>query len=1821
MGLPMLAASLCPTLLAVALALAPGEKPLVAAGFARQDITPGYPVRLSGFGFRRAESEGVQQRVWAKAMALGADQPWVLVTVDNLGCSLAIRQQLLDRLKTRGVTAARFAIAASHTHTAPMLEGVCPTLFGQPIPPDHQDHIRRYTAEFTDNLEKVVLAALADRRKCELGWAVGSAGFAMNRRTRGGPVDHDLPILVARDPRTDKVHGIWAAYACHAVTLSHNKVGGDWPGHAQQAIEDAFPGATALVSIGCGADSNPSSGVTGDKVEIASRQGIEIGREVERLVKAGLAPLGPPTTATLETISLAFATPPTREEFQARAQKQDYIGHHARVQLARLDKGDPLRANIPYPVQTWSFGKDLAMVFLPGEVVVDYALRLKKELDGKRLWINAYTNDSPCYIPSERILKEGGYEGGGAMTYYDQPAPFRPGLEQQIIAAAEKPLLADFKSTAADTAKTQGTQARDPNQALAAWRVPPGTRLELVAHEPLVQSPVAIDFAPDGSLLVAEMRDYPLGMNGDYQPGGLVRRLTDTNADGRYDQSTILVDNIPFPTGVTAWRDGVLICAAPDILLARDTDRDGKADVVEKLYSGFGTGNYQARVNSLTPGLDGWLHGSCGLFGGKIKSHKTGKVLDLGDRDFRIHPDTGAIEPATGRTQQGRVRDAVGNWFGCDNSVLAWHLALPDEYLRRNPAIRHPRVIQSVAADDAANRLIPAGSVQMFKLSGPVGAVTSACGIGTYDDTLLGKGYANSLFTCEPVHHVVHRLELQARGATFAGYRPAAEADHSFLASSDPWARPVQVKAGPDGCLYVVDMYRFLIEHPRWIPSEDLEKIDTRAGAELGRIYRLRPADDAPRPIVDLATAPLATVLKQMETPSAAGRDRAMQQLLWRNDKEACPPLRQLVLTHPDGLVRLQALATLALLAGPDETLVLKALADPHAGVRRQGARLAGTLAPSATVRDALIPLANDAEGGTRLQAVLSLGEWKDTTAARALGQAAGSHAQDTFLVSAALSGTHAESLGEFATAALQARPDPSPAFFGRLAEAVASNETALKQLALAVLLPGANAPPGEPVRRAGPWLVALDGTGNRLARLGPEVAGALRELAGISRAMLADAKSSETDKLSAIQLLGRLQADRQADLALVARLLAPAETPALRQAALTRLATIDSPEAASLLVEQFRALSPALRGAALDALASRPAWTKLLLDAVESGTITPGQVDAIRRQRLVDHRDASLRDRARKLLAGGGDAARAEVLARYQPATTLPGDPVQGRDLFRRHCSVCHRLEDHGNAVGPDLRTVAGKSPASLLLEIIDPNRNLDSRYLVYAATLKSGQTVAGIIASENSTSLTLRQADGQERTLLRAELESLETTGKSLMPEGLEREITPEAMAHVLAYVARQESPAKSLPGNTPAQVAITPSGAPLQAAQAEVRGASINFETEFGNIGNWHGQQDTVRWKLKSPQPATLDLWIDFACAQASAGNTLTVETPDGKLSWKVPSTGPDWSAYQQLKIGQVKIPAGESTLTVRPAGAVTNALIDLRTIYLTAQGTPPVLVAKGQTDVPQSPGELVRAMETGTGDKALVQKLLEQRSDWAADMLQDMTNGLAEGKEEYKAIPLIWRVAIAQGRKGDPATLKAILRVSLPALEADMRDWQAVVVGGGLINGSTLAGRWPHGEYRDLLTREDDLRKRWDRAIALSFAMADNPKVNTGTRYDALRMVALSADRARALAVLARYLKPGTDDELVMGAVSGLGDIPPDEDSKVAPLLLEALPRLNEENLGMALGALVRTPSRATALLEAIAAGKLPAGKVTNPHKKALLDSADASVRARARDLLK
>jgi putative membrane-bound dehydrogenase-like protein len=1378
--------------LAGAVSNAQPSAPTYTVGVAKIDITPSYPVRLSGFGFRRAESEGITQRIWAKALVIDDGEPAVLLTVDNLGVPASLVQEVAACLaKKAGIRPERLAVTATHTHTAPMLRGVAPTLFGQPIPREHQQHIDRYTAELTDKLEQVALAALADRKPARLSWGIGSIDFAVNRRTKGGPVDHDLPVLVVRDLK-GKVRAVYVSYACHCVTLSNNKISGDWAGYAQQAIQDEYPGAIALVSIGCGGDANPSSGVTGDHADLAAHQGAEIAAEGKRLLPGFLAPVTGKLTARTHAIELPLDTLPTRAQWEERAKRKGAVGYHARVQVGRLDRGEPLRTKIAYPIQTWAFGDSLAMVFLPGEVVVDYSLRLKRELDGLRLWINAYANDAPCYIPSERVLKEGGYEGGGAMIYYDLPTRFKPGLEQRIIDTVHDQIGKKFKSPF-DSQRIGGSRPLSPQQSQAAIRTKKGLAVELVAAEPLVASPVAIDWGPDGRLWVAEMIDYPAGRNGDYKPGGRIRVLEDTDGDGTYDKATVFLDNIPFPTGVTAWRKGVLICAAPDILYAEDTKRDGKADVVRKLFSGFGTDNYQARVNSLEYGLDGWVYGSCGMYGGTIRSFALPKPVSLGNRDFRIQPDTGLLEPATGRTQQGRVRDDWGDWFGCDNTHLCWHYPLADHYLRRNPRVPAPPSAVLVPDYPNPNRLYPIrAQLQLFKLSGPPGQTTAACGLGIYRDDLLGQEYQGNAFVCEPVNLLIHRLVLTPHGSSFSGRRAAAEGKSEFLASTDNWFRPVQVRTGPDGCLWIVDMYRYVIEHPRWIPPEDLAKLDVRAGSTLGRIYRIRSKVRAPRPIPRLDQTNTRGLVAALDSSNGWQRDMAGQMLLWRGDRAAVKPLEELVSANPRAETRLRALCVLDGLAELRPSTVLAALADKHPGVRRHAIRLSEKfLATSPELGEALLKRLDDPDAQVQLQLACSLGEWHDVRAGRGLATLALRHPEDAYLTGAVLSSVCAENLpqvlaGVFADTARIAPPE-------QLAQQLLSLATLLgDKQDLPRLLERVTAPrEGRFARWQWAALVGvLDGLerqGRPSAQQGDEqLMRRITQMLQEARRVALDVHLPEAERLAVVQALGREPSQHDADLLVLAKLLVPQNPVSIQKAAIDSLGRIPEKHAASLLIAGWKGYTPSLKSQVLDLLVSRDVWLRELLHGIEQKEVPAGDIDAKHRQRLLAHTDEQVRKLAAKLLASAISPDREKVLESYHSVVSMSGDRTRGQAIFAKTCAVCHRLQDVGHEVGPDLAGLSNKTPEYLLTEILAPNKNVDARYIEYMAVTKAGRVFTGILANETATSITLKGQEAKEQVLLRSELEELKSTGKSLMPEGLEKDLSRQDLADLIAFLS---------------------------------------------------------------------------------------------------------------------------------------------------------------------------------------------------------------------------------------------------------------------------------------------------------------------------------------------------------------------------------------------------------------------------------------------------
>ena len=1802
------------------------DRAAIPVGVAKIDITPEYAVRLSGFGGRREESEGVTMKIWAKALAFSdEDGPVILITADNLCVPDEITSDIARRLHDKiGLKRERLTITATHTHTAPMLKDVCPTLFGVPIPADHEANIDRYTAEFTDKLEGVALAAHRNIRPAHLSWGNGLVTFAANRRTQGGPVDHDFPVLAVHD-LDGKLRAAYFSYACHCVTLSDNKISGDWAGFAQHRIEELFPGAIALASVGCGADSNPTSGVTGANVEVCAKQGEEIAQEFKRLLANGLKPINSKPEPRYTRVDIPFDTPRSRAEWEERAKRQDAVGHHARVTLERLDRGEKLPEKMNYPIQTWVFGDELAIVFLPGETVVDYSLRLKREYDRSRLWVNGYSNDGRCYIPSERILKEGGYEGGDAMIYYDFPQRFAPGLEQKIISAVAAELPPSFKAPPG----TEGTRPLSATEALRHFRTKPGLKVELAASEPLIQDPVAIDWGADGKLWVCEMHDYPSGLDSNWQPGGRVKFLTDTNGDGLYDSSTIFLEKLPFPTGITAWGRGLFVCAAPDILYAEDTDGDGKADKVEKLFTGFHTDNYQARVNSLSLGLDNWIYGANGLLGGTIQPLENSlfpadEPLNIRNRDFRFHPFRGTFETVSGLTQQGRVRDDWGNWFGCDNSNLLFNYTLPERYIRRNPHVPVSSSVRNLTARPDGNRLFPTSPLlERFNDPAHANRVTSAVGLEIYRDVLLGEEYYGNAFPCETVHNLVHR-EVLSRTLGFSSRRASDEVQSEFLSSSDNWFRPVQARTGPDGALYIVDMYRFLIEHPRWIPAARLAQIDVRAGADRGRIYRVVNVNKPLRPIRDLTKLSGENLASALDTPNGTDRDRVHAELLLRKDLAAVPKLTSLARQADAPQVRVQALAILDGLGALESAQVRDALGDSYPGVREHGLRLAEPFlqkggSGASEMLGPVIALTNDSSAVVLRQLAFTLGESSDARAGRALASLA-----KIWLANAEIRAAILSSAVPHCAQLLSAIMTTDPGALGRadwiaplIATAANSSDEALMGQAIRAILP----PPGTAPREEHFIILAtfLESADSRKLDLTSILErDANSSINGVARAaatLAADSDGEESSRVAAIRLLGR--AGSGDELELLSQL-ATGASERLRRAAISVLKRQRGAAMAESLLKRWPSTSPGARAELIALMIGRDESTAALLNAVRDGIVQASEISQVDRQRLASSGQEEIRKIAAEVLPAQAATGRNEVIEKYESVPLTEGVASKGAEVFAKNCAACHALNGIGQNVGPDLAALRGRDAEYWLKNILDPNAVVEPRFVNYMIELEDDRMLGGLIKSENANSLTILSGAGVSETVLRSQVRDIRASSLSLMPEGLEQAISPGQMADLIAFI-ESGAARKELPGNAPQLVSAGNDGVlMLRAAHSEIYGADITFEAPFQNIGMWHGPDDYVVWAAQIGKAGAYDVFLDYACAANSAGNKFVLTAADQRLTGSVSATGVDWSNYKQIRIGRVELPVGAHRITLRPEGALQSALIDLRSIALAPPGKSPRWpnAAPADPEVLRDPVSVARYILDSSRPGAAREAVVNANPQFAGALIAEMTRDLKPGTpEEYARIPWIWRVAIAGGKRNDTGQIRAVLENSLPQENEPLRDWQAVVIGGGIINGISQRGLWPGERIAQILEGSAELKARWGRALDLSAAMADDQKVPTGTRYDALRMIALQPWEKRG-AQLVRYLSKDSHSELQMGAVSGLVDMPV---KQAGGELIKALHYLEGQNRDLALEGLLRDDSRRTLLLDALEDGRIEARDLRVSFIEKLVNGSTPDINERARKL--
>jgi putative membrane-bound dehydrogenase-like protein len=918
-----------------------------------------------------------------------------------------------------------------------------------------------------------------------------------------------------------------------------------------------------------------------------------------------------------------------------------------------------------------------------------------------------------------------------------------------------------------------------PQESLEHLVVDPGLRVELVASEPQIVDPVAMRFDEDGRLWVVQMNDYPTGDAAGKGGQSRISILEDRDGDGFFETANEFADGLNFATGVQPWQGGAFVTMAGTLEYLKDGDGDGRADEVTPIYSGFALDNTQLRANDPTLALDGGIYVANGLRGGTIVDVRDAKAkpLSISGMDFRFDPRTYEYEATAGSCQFGMSFDDFGNRFICSNRNPAMHVVMSNRDMAKNPLAAIPRVVHDVAAAGADSHLFPITTAWTTS-NLHAGQFTAACGVEIYRGDALPADYYGNVLTCDPTNHLVHREVVAADGATFTS-QPATPGK-AFFASRDPWSSPVNLELGPDGALYVVDMYRAVIEHPEWMPEELRNRPDMGLGLDRGRIYRI-VAEDAKldRSPPKLGSKPSSELVAGLSDANAWRRETCARLLLERDDASVAPQLRELVVGEGPTPARIHALWLLHNLDEELADVLPPLLADADPRIVEQAIIVAARRgAVDEALQAPIESLLAAADARVRFQATLAL-------APHAIGlpQPADAWQEYALLIAAGERGGTALADILRDPAALAKNVEKPKQFIAELAKiAVASDDPAERSTALEALLASPE------YGRVGLAAFLAQAGAKKLSveslrrELNAESQSALDGVFAEARDAAADAEQTEDARLEAIELAALLPG---ADALLVPIALDEDAADPVRLRAIRGLIKSGKLAAWQELVAEFAGQPPAWQGAVLDGLLASGNRTTLLLDELAAGRITSAELGAQRLPKLLNHADAALKARAEKVLSDAAPADRKQVLEDYQIVLDMKGDPAAGRAVFQKHCAACHRIGDVGYTFAPDISDSREKTPTQILTDILQPNRAVDANFFNYAALTYDGLTHDGILTAETPTSITLKQGEGKEVTLLREDVDQFASTGRSLMPEGLEKEISHQQMADLIAFI----------------------------------------------------------------------------------------------------------------------------------------------------------------------------------------------------------------------------------------------------------------------------------------------------------------------------------------------------------------------------------------------------------------------------------------------------
>jgi len=955
--------------------------------------------------------------------------------------------------------------------------------------------------------------------------------------------------------------------------------------------------------------------------------------------------------------------------------------------------------------------------------------------------------------------------------------------------------------------------AVEPADAVATWNVKKGFRLQLSAHEPLVCDPIAICFDERGRMFVCEMIDYSEMREADPHLGR-ISVLEDKDGDGYYESSHIFADNLPWPTGLIWANGGLYVAATPDIWRLEDHNGDDIAEFREKVFTGFGTGlkilNVQSLANSLQWGPDNRIHLLAGGGNrGKISCSRRAELTpqELSGRDFWFDPLTYDFGLEPGGAQYGMSYDDYGRKFGCSNSdhLQFWvHNETPSG---RNPITPLPPGRNSIAKDGGAAevfRLSPDEPWRIirtrWRIAGTVpGAVegggrvsgyfTGATGTTIYRGDAYGPAFLNNSFTGDAGGQLIHRkiIKPTADGVSLQAERPEDELNFEFAASRDTWVRPVNFANAPDGCLYVCDMYREIIEHPWSIPDEIKKNLDLNRGNDRGRIYRILPEGGLKagrNTLVDLSKATSAELVRTLAHPNGWHRDTASRLLVEKHPTDARPLIENTLLAAPSPLARLHALSILEATHWLNNANLLVALKDQDAYVRQRGLIL---LRHRESLTDDLAKsvnaLAHDADSRVRFECALTIaGHIKaDTKASLTPGlRALALRDHSNAWISAALLSAPPQILYREIFSSFMADrkvAESSGPFFTHLIEIAASVQPAAQRAELIRWLTEGN--PNALWFKA--LNVGLTRAGSSLIKSDSDHCFAV--VFAHATQICGDSDQPLAQRLNSLEILA--VAPFAVAEPTLKRCLGPGQLAEIQIGSLRIIGSHASPAVTEILLSSWPSLQPAARDTLFSLLLGRPDRTAQLLESISKSRIAGNALSPSQIQNLLRHPQEKIRRLAEVTLRELIPPSRQEVILKLQSAGTLKGDGVKGLAVYQQRCLPCHRAGSMGVNVGPDLITVKTKGREALLTAILDPNKEIAAQYATYTVTTKQGEIFNGIIVEDNATGLTLKFPGGATQTIARSDIKGSSSNGQSLMPDGLEAGLAPQDLADLLTFI----------------------------------------------------------------------------------------------------------------------------------------------------------------------------------------------------------------------------------------------------------------------------------------------------------------------------------------------------------------------------------------------------------------------------------------------------